>query len=75
MQSDKSKIHEVTDWLKYLGVDVIIFPASDLLMACVVYDTQDCAWRVVVGDSFNCNLIALGACQWVVMAPGIWVHE
>lgn len=24
---------------------------------------------------FNNNLIALGACQWVVIAPGIWVHE
>lgn len=61
--------------LQYLGFDAISLPASNLLMMCVVYDMQGCAWRVAVGDTFKCNHVALGACQRVVMAPGIWIHE
>lgn len=72
MQSDESEIHEgiLEDWKEYFGVDVKLV---SLLMMRLVYDMQACAWRLVVGD--NCNLIALGARQWVVMAPGIWIHE
>ena len=72
MQWDQSKTHEgiSEDWKEYFGVDVELV---SLLMMRPVYGVQRCAWRAVVGDS--CNLIALGARRWVVMAPGIWIHE
>lgn len=43
--------------------------ANVLFMSC--WKAHGEQWWVI----FSNNLIASGACQWVVIAPGIWVHE
>lgn len=59
---NKSKIHKVTFKHQWRSANV-------LFMTC--WNAHGEQRRVI----FNNNLIASGACQWVVIAPGIWVHE